>query len=136
MSTDDLRAFLEARLDEDEQHARQVEGDGHWDCVSTGVLELGGVPDPNDRAGHYPGADLDGLVLGPRGVVYHAARHDPARVLREVAAKRALLAMDVSPDEHNNDCVSGYLDAVYDVQLLLAAVWSDHPDYRTEWSTA
>ena len=53
----------------------------------------------------------------------HIACHDPARVLREVAAKRAML----------EDLDLTYPDAVH-LRKLLAAAWSDHPDYQRDWA--
>lgn len=74
---------------------------------------------------------------------FHTARHSPARVLREVAAKRAILA-----DHHVHVSLDGsrrWCERCCDDQLLqddsycptlraLAFVWSDHPDYRAEWA--
>lgn len=92
---DDLIAFLNARLDEDEAEAKAAANalNRHIEC------------DPDNAA--------------------HIARHDPARVLREVAAKRAIVERYAkAPDWAGGE----------DVRLL-AAVWSDHPDYRQEWRT-
>jgi hypothetical protein len=81
---DDLAAFIAARLDEDEAEAR-VLGGSEWD------------------AQHFRDGDwaIRGTGMGPRAIAdawkpetaRHVARHDPARVLREVAAKRAMVAM-------------------------------------------
>lgn len=64
----------------------------------------------------------------------HVVRHDPARVLAECAAKRAIIA----------DCRPGTLDdldagednqpAPLWVARALAAVYKDHPDYQQEWA--
>ncbi len=48
----------------------------------------------------------------------HIARQDPGRVLREVEAKREIIRV----------CGRVY------VLRCLAAVYSDHPDYRQEWA--
>lgn len=62
----------------------------------------------------------------------------PARVLREVAAKQAILARFGEPPEdadlgehlqHSQE-QAGLRRAV----RLLAAVYSDHPDYRAGWA--
>jgi hypothetical protein len=86
----------------------------------------------------------------------HIARHDPARVLREVAAKRKIVAWHSS--QHNvggtvwdpaaqfcstcgDQCTHvgearceacGYDDGCPTV-LLLASVYDDHPDYEQAW---
>jgi hypothetical protein len=63
----------------------------------------------------------------------HIVRHDPARVLREVEAKRALLAAatSYSPELEYGDNGEWAFDLAV---RLLASVWSDHPDYLPEWS--
>lgn len=79
-------------------------------------------------------------------VATHIARHDPARALREVTAKRQILA--AHPDDegqcercldsdgiwHENGRTIAYT-AMYpcDTVRALAAVYADHPDYRTDW---
>lgn len=72
----------------------------------------------------------------------HIVRHDPARVLREVAAKRAILKRHARTS-HGYCDGCGYQDCdeplIEDAEQCLelrdmASVWSDHPDYRTEWS--
>ena len=72
----------------------------------------------------------------------------PARVLREVAAKRAILAEhsptsypydDEVGDESCTGCGLGgdeeYRETINTCPTLraLASVYSDHPDYREEW---
>lgn len=61
----------------------------------------------------------------------HIVRHDPARVLREVEAKRRLLAACAEYD----DCPAGMSGSglAYHVEELLALPYADHPDYRDEW---
>lgn len=80
-------------------------------------------------------------------VTEHVARHDPARVLREVAAKRAILDYDVEPPNGfrtGNTQVRGaeggtgraprVLTVIVSIVLDLAVVWSDHPDYDPAWA--
>lgn len=79
----------------------------------------------------------------------HITRHDPSRVLREVAAKRRMLAaVERWHDPHPGlDCTNaddpwepcelhaaatGRLDPY--VLKLLAACWSGHPDYNPSWT--
>lgn len=139
---DDLTAFVTARLDEDEAAARAV-----------AVLR-------------HQVFDGTGLVTGPRGVGFirsdvatWLADNDPARALREVAAKRAIVELH----DRVHDCpvivptkdpsaFAGNLGYVSTEHIdeedpdpdvtpcttlrAVAAVWSDHPDYRPEWSVA
>jgi hypothetical protein len=99
---DDLIAFIKARLDEDEANGRHA-------------LALW----PSTHFTIDPGS----LVI----VEFHR-RHDPDRDLREIAAKRAILAMDDDSEGY------AYSVAVSRAIVHLAAAWSDHPDYRAEWA--
>lgn len=96
----DVAEFLKARLDEDEAMARAADvkqGDPEWFATH----HLGGHTvrskrnsRPTARVQDLAGddeRDLTGILDG-RAVSEHIARHDPARVLREVEAKRAVLA--------------------------------------------
>lgn len=71
----------------------------------------------------------------------HIVRHDPARVLREVAAKRAILKAYPADDHEpyvafgdwescSDSCPRRILD---EVLKLLANAWSDHPDFDPAW---
>lgn len=82
MSTDTvaLVAFLQARIADDEQTARATMWDGSnntdaWQLSASATVDTGG----------------DEFYAGDRTVAHHIVCHDPARVLREVAAKRKLL---------------------------------------------
>jgi hypothetical protein len=83
--TADLVAFLRERLDEDEAIARAAEGDPVFD--GTGIVI------ERNRARGFP--DRIAGLISP--VATHIARHDPARVLADIAAKRAIV------DEHAPD---------------------------------
>lgn len=121
----DLVTFIEARLAEDEQVARTATG-APWRWV--------------DPGGRFKQAltGADGELIAPiaNGDVYpatydaeHIVRHDPSRVLREVAAKRKAIATHRwhGPDGCEEDRFCPLLTA-------MASVWSDHPDFRQEWS--
>lgn len=123
-----LTEFLMARIDEDEDAAKP--------CLPRESYSPPGVwkaylhEDTGDYVGTRNGnarwtiAEVD---------VYHAAehiaRHDPARVLAEIEAKRRIVERLQSPDPHLygepcNDCAT-----LYD----LAAVYADHVDYDQAW---
>jgi uncharacterized protein DUF6221 len=112
---DDLAAFIEARLADDEM-----------------------LSDELHRAEWCNSVDRDGG--------YEARRCDcgyPARVLREVAAKRKILH-DHTPQAvgHRIVCSRCHygnpLGANWPCLTMesLATAWNDHPDYRAEWATA
>lgn len=99
----DLVAFIAARLAEDEATAVAASA-GPW------VDALGDVREPNVAEGQ-PGNWVANAGVTDRA---HIARHDPARVLREVAAKRRILDLYEELNE----------PALYEAMEALATVWS------------
>lgn len=70
------------------------------------------------------------------------ARHEPERLPREVAAKRAILTMDTDlwriyrtyeAAGEPGTMSLGRAQAADRAVRYLAAVWNDHPDYREAW---
>lgn len=110
----DLVEFLRARLDEDERAAKDAPQSA-W----------------SDEYGEFRsrGGELFGHVL----------RHDPARVLREVHAKRKLLGSHYNYDGLCPRCFDFSNKPVQreawpcEVVRLLALPYADHPDYHEEW---
>ncbi|MFI2081459.1 DUF6221 family protein [Streptomyces rubiginosohelvolus] len=121
--TDALLAFLKARLDDDERVARACAGDGTWTVEDLEVY----APDLSDD------------------VRTQAARHDPARTLREVEAKRRLL--DEHQDVNDGSCGTcvdgkwgypthgGSSPQSYPCRTLrlLALPYSNHHEYEEAW---
>ncbi|MEV8417819.1 DUF6221 family protein [Streptomyces niveus] len=134
---DDLVAFLRARLDEDEQAARGCSSEAWWEHPKNWVS----APQLNRIA----------LVMhdGDRG---HVVRHDPARILREVDAKRRIIdfyanaleeraalrarmrkVIDSDPDEfgrlhrQENELIET-ATRMAPIVRLLALPYADHPD--------
>ncbi len=98
--SDDLAAFVAARLDEDEAAARDWQPDPQYD---------------------EPGE------MGVRW--YKVPTYTPARVLREVELHRDVLS--------HYRTVADWGPGNWPMTLrLLAAIWSDHPDYDTRWAPA
>jgi hypothetical protein len=137
----ELVAFLQARLSEDEQAARAATP-GPWTVDAKEYPETIYAPGNVDvvAGGRWGG---EASVFNSTEDAVHIARHDPARVLREIAAKRRLLALYVEHErmdretfeaegEHARSLVSlraAYFDAV----RFHAAVYCDHPDYDESW---
>lgn len=154
MST--LTEFLTARLDEDEAVARAAvdpEMPGtHWRWFNDD--DTPSVPDP-DNSGEYltwPTSlrtveefptcyvgDLPAFLIATAeevrtGAGLHIARHDPARVLAEVEAKRRIV--EGAPSNggvFDDDAPDGIREDPWWVLRHLASVYADHPDYREEW---
>jgi Family of unknown function (DUF6221) len=137
--TSSLRAFIEARLADDERTALAIKPE------LRGWQTAGGWPE------HHPTKVVSGEVLivdddadMATEVMPHIARHDPARVLREVAAKRAILAdLDrarAQAKQHPKDlATTGWMLGIMRALGYLALAWNDHLDFDpswTSWSTA
>lgn len=127
-----LVEFLTARLNDDEKVATAAfishESDtASWFVRDTEVFAENPVH-PTPVAKSWPGE------------VAHIARHDPARVLREVKAKRRILddyEITLSALPHSDDprgTTHAAADAFWAACSALADVYSDHPDYREKWA--
>jgi hypothetical protein len=120
VSSPTLAEFLAARLDEDEAWVRNFAR-----LLNEVHLHSADTPEHQRAVGAY---------------MFDQERLDPGQLLREVEAKRAILA------EHRDDAGTCYR-CRYGVPAhwesvawpcptirALAAVWRDHPDYSVAWS--
>lgn len=152
----DLVAFLTARLDEIEHalgHLPKRANESTWQIKQQGVSAQGG-----SRGHSVPWAietrrDEHGWFVAERmnrSIAEYIARvADPSRVLAEVAAKRAILAIHSTPHtvvdafcvEEGGDCTHagesrcapcGYDDGCPTVHHL-AAPYATHPDFDPAW---
>lgn len=148
---DEMARFVRARQDDDEAVAKEAaralarsewESDGHHVLAPARPM--------------FPQLPLTGEIGSEMSA--HIALHDPARVLREVEAKRKRLglyleaketlaaALKKAPPEDdpatahsyareriNANQASGRFTALEMSVRLDAVVWGDHPDYRQEW---
>ena len=122
--SDDLAAFLAVRLDEDEAAARDSYYEGQrWIAEEEGVYRY-----PDDELIHSADRKADAR---------HIALHDPARVLREVAADRKILAeyerIQLSAAAYPSQGNAAALIAVQAVVKIRAEVFDGHPDYGEDW---
>ncbi|WP_218721405.1 DUF6221 family protein [Nocardia sp. MH4] len=118
-----IEEFIEARLTEDERDAERAQA-----------------------AASRPGSGgVLWVVTGTDNAV--GVFHDPARVLRQVAATRELFERakpwpkcrgHPGPWMPHGDYGPGFCGTPEEADSLrvIAAIWSDHPDYRPEWATA
>lgn len=149
--TEDLVAFLRARLDEDERTARwaldaEFPTCGRWDAR--------GPYGDSDRFGNIMSEMHAQIVeedlLWPHA--NHIARHDPARVLAEVDAKRRILEQyeasleqskkfrqrAASGDETDAQKLQRSTESIRVLVLLkvvktLALPYADHADYDADY---
>lgn len=119
--TDSLVAFLRARLDEAAAKA-QAAKPGPWHVDGGSVY----ATHPTDEVVDYTeSAD-------------HIARHDPARILREIEADRALLAeyeavADMDTSDPEPEFAYGRAVGLGIAVRYRAVRFADHPDYREKW---
>ncbi|WHX19816.1 DUF6221 family protein [Streptomyces malaysiensis subsp. malaysiensis] len=105
--SDDLVAFLWARLDEDRTRA---------------------------MAARAYDIEADEEDLAPRRIVVEPVYQDyvehftPARILAEIEAKRQILGRI-----NTNAATAGTYEIHSDLLRLLVRPYADHPDYRDEW---
>ncbi|MFE1361300.1 DUF6221 family protein [Streptomyces harbinensis] len=134
--SDDLVQWLRVQHDADDRIARRA-GDSFRQIGETGVI----VATEGDRAEECASANW-------AGVAEHIVTHDPARVLREVDAKRRILEIHHViggwEDEDGQDIGLGCNECGYsaeysdrggwcDTVRLLALPYADRPGYREEW---
>lgn len=108
---DELTRWLGEQLDEDERIARAAKP-GPWH-------EDGGVvyaTHPTDEVVDYSES------------AEHIARHDPARVLREIEAKRRILGR-----VNSHATIMGWDEIHGDLLRSLALPYADRPGFREEW---
>ena len=128
-----LSVFLLARITEREAAARKCAEvyPPPWDVADRGHTATVRADEPNFwvvtelEQSHDPNHPLGWLG----DYVEHIARHDPARVLAECAAQRAIIEGDYW--ERNDGYVG--IEVIEDVFRFLALPDADHPDYHEEW---
>ncbi|NUP52336.1 MAG: hypothetical protein HOW97_34195 [Catenulispora sp.] len=144
---DDLVAFLRARLDEDAEDARLAEAvdpSPWYEDVSEGTytrqregLDGVGLVRAADNVGLWDRESSSALSMAAVTSV-HVARHDPARVLREVEAGRKLVNAYAEVADNDVDMPYeygyGWANGLGLAVRLLASVYAAHPDYRPEWA--
>jgi hypothetical protein len=128
---DDLITFLRDRLAEDEQTATAVFRDHTWSVY------LEGGNDGYAIEGAHSGEP--GCIVGDQAMATHIALHDPARVLREVEAKRQIVDEHCDDNGRCNVCADPpQYDATWQpypclTLRLLALPYVDHPQYQETW---
>lgn len=145
-----LAEFLLARLAEDEQVARAASAHRgpEW-CVEEQPPPRWGDASPDETVlAHGKPIAVSDSDYGGLLIVDHIARWDPARVLAEVEAKRAIIALhpargvqggppyrwacrccDYAPTDWE-----GYVDYPCPTLQTLASPYASHPDYDPAWA--
>lgn len=141
---DELVEWVRAQLDEDERLARRAaelcgchppalswsfrDGDEPGDGRILVVDDP--HPDLKRKIGRRWNSSYEGLHMAE-----HIVRHDPARVLREIDAKRRILAEHALNGWVCTTCDNGEVEQVFPCPTLrlLALPYADQPGYREEW---
>jgi len=137
----DLLAWLREQVDTDERLALSTHDTEPWSVEPFTPSEPGALPASSWVVSGPDGEDGIAVVNGSYRAE-HIASHDPARALREVAAKRAIL------DDYDVAAVS--VAAAVDTPLAgatrlqlrirseavraIAAIYVDRPGWREEWT--
>lgn len=135
----DLVEFLRARLDEDEQVARAAGERNADDWLYRTPWRL--RVDPEDEAlamvidadeTTRKAVDVTGWLVNE--AARHIVRHDPARVLADMAAKRRVVSecAPYSPPYSDPDDGTPYFADL--ILRLLALPYREHPSYKQEWT--
>lgn len=140
---DELVRWLGEQLDEDEKvaftagHTLAGELALRWAAVSSYVYPEEVTDNEPPVAGAPLMSDMPGYEVA-RARALHIAEHDPARVLREIDAKRQLLDAYAAVAENDVDeyeYAHGWANALGHAVRLLAAAYADRPGYKAEeWS--
>ena len=145
----DLVQWLRAQLDEDERIARAVRvppawhqgpgDDPEWTNDEMVCMWPPEFHTPYERDKHWRGLTVEGPELAA-----HIAKHDPARVLREIDAKRQIVECHEPWTASNGDTICGRCGREHiegrpgghfpcQTLRLLALPYADRPGYREEW---
>lgn len=151
-----ITEFLNARYDEEEAVARAAdipEGDAAWIVhgpvalsdprafrvrTHRDMVPVAFVQDADDDGASGHPAPL--MILDAEGAAAHIALHDPARVLADIAAKRALLQwLDQIDREADQEGLERYrLSGDFDTDSarhILAQPYAEHADFDPAWRT-
>jgi len=123
----DLAEFLLARVAEDEAVARKCPP-SPWTVDGDGCCVL------------HSGHDADRDIANMTDAAEHIAHWDPARVLAECDAKKAIAeawqqinADDRVLNEYAHNIREGRQTSLYFALKVLALPYADHSEYRSEW---
>lgn len=141
--SDDLVAFLRARLDEDERIARAASWTDEANAWHAEPSPFGARHDGQrwyveDGMEEGVVSHVDPAASDDEGVARHIAEWDPARVLREIDADRALVAVyeavaDLDTEDPEPEFAYGRAAGLGEAVRFRALRYADRPGYREEW---
>ncbi|MFF8100146.1 DUF6221 family protein [Streptomyces sp. NPDC016640] len=126
---DELVEWLRAQLDEDERIARAVPADLGRSWSDPGPWVMAGSGGGGREAEVAKAADGLEMPLAEH-ITHHIAEHDPARVLREIDAKRRTL---IRCEEAMLSASPMLVHFAKQTAWEMALPYADRPGYREEW---
>lgn len=138
MDLTELVEFLRARLDEDEKIAKRA-WPAAWEVTTSGVRSVEVGLQPGYEGLHTRVANV-ALTIGhfqseARNAA-HIARNDPARVLAQVRSHRKIVDWYEAVSERV-EAVPALEPRQNELGMVLRALaesYTEHPDYRQEWT--
>ena len=150
---DDQVQWLRAQLDEDERIAREagasvgpVLGAMNWRLAESGSDDGGRywrittlAPDDTVPTVELVGSGMSGGGVHEEALGRHIVAHDPARVLREIDAKRQVLAEYEQAARYatttwgQSNADQSRARTLGKVMRLLALPYADRPGYKESW---
>ncbi|MFE0470506.1 DUF6221 family protein [Streptomyces sp. NPDC058947] len=118
----ELMRWLGEQLAEDERTVRATVWDGSgnkldWELTASATIDVGG----------------DEFYVGDRTIANHMMAWQPARVLREIDAKRDLLRFAKGIHDHHETFTTGVAARLEKTLRLYALAYAERPGYREEW---
>ncbi|WP_329215167.1 DUF6221 family protein [Streptomyces sp. NBC_01485] len=143
---DDLVQWLRAQLDEDERIARAATPGPWWHNPGKQWLgpeafekydlrqgeEFVGYGGPHPFTGAVASTGPASNVQGMKDAAFIAA-HDPARVLREIDAKREVVRLAERAHDYHETFMNGFAAAMEQALRLFALAYADRPGYQESW---
>lgn len=133
---EDLIAFWRARLDETQAAAEAAQGrnPAPWTWKAVGARDY--LQEIRDARDSFVAEFAGGADVRP-DIAIHVTLHDPASVLRDIAADREILAAHEAAGRASREVYADQVAAevLGKVVKIRAARFSVHPDYRKEWAS-
>jgi hypothetical protein len=131
-----ITEFLEDRYDEDEAAARAASV-GPWLWVGDIDQDEGSLyAADGDMVLSAHGMHTEGFLAVDEGDAAHITLHDPARVLADIAAKRAIME-NMAGVKMEQPAIRIYREGLAEVTLrMLAHPYAEHPDFDPAWRVA
>jgi hypothetical protein len=138
---EDLVRWLNTQLDEDERIARAAtpgpwrQHDTHLGQYGHTATVLSGEGNDTELRAWLPTMSHESWDEA-RNVwndAVHIAEWDPARVLREIDAKREAIRLAERAHDYHETFMNGFASAMEGALRLFGLAYADRPGYRMEW---